>query len=500
MGFSSQSANRPAGLFLAVTFGACVVGAGAMLWSAVEPEALEKMSAAQLVAEYEAAGLSTEGTRGELTDEMSAHGSSLEPNMTLAAVRGEILDRGPEIVPALSALLEQEAPKQRQSSTSSDRGGISLTVNILELLGLIGGPGSVPVVLRILEGWDGKVSRIERHAALNTLQKLTMVSFCKVSPQWAPSFDCVQHPHAEPVESFREYDTPARFYRDWLAGEGRDPGKWLDLARARARQLLAGSSLDDIYCAATFLRPQAGRDNDPDATLARLMEFVGKAKENPASGEYEIDGAPAPVSFLNWVHMVTEYGPRARPYASTLLRLQKERPLNDWSGYSVLRKIGGPEIVAHFVSVLPKVGAEADKILGSPEAAKGFSSDDPRLWWVSSAREVRFGIDRWAGRIFETDAERLAWWEANKERSPREWLEANLETLAGQLDRNVKWARWTAYEVLPDLPGNDQRTPHRRVIFLPGTSPPVPFAVEWLRKNRDSLRYDENAGCFRLGS
>jgi len=73
-----------------------------------------KLTDAQLIKEYKAAGLSLKGVdQRELTDGDRSEAFYL-PNERLAAAQSEILQRGSQIVPSLISFLEQEAPKERE--------------------------------------------------------------------------------------------------------------------------------------------------------------------------------------------------------------------------------------------------------------------------------------------------------------------------------------------------------------------------------------------------
>ena len=455
---------------------------------------LEKLTDAELIAEYEAAGLAVNGPFEYPPTDGVIRPSFSIPNPRLQTAQREIFKRGSQIVPALIAFLEQEVPKEREVNPKFNR-PVSFVSDVLQLLETINDPRAAPIALRILEGWDGKANEQRQYAALDALEKLTYCCFHKVKPHHGSERDSLEHPQAMNVESFvDEYTTPAKLYREWMQGEGKDPSQWLAIARKRARQLLAGEDFDQVYCAATFLRPDcAGRDDNPDATLARLAEIVAKMKKGDEPDAYTLDGKPVPVSYANWTAMITDYGPRARPYAAVLLRIQKEQGMNDWGGYAQLGEIGGPEILSYFFEVLPKISAEADKIAKEDGERAAYRGGDPRLAWLDSQREVRFGIDRWAGRLFDSDAEREAWWKENKTKPPEDWLFANLDILNKQVADNKLWAWGIAQEVLPDMPGDPDR---RQEVGKDKIE--EAFREEWLGEHRDKLRYDANAGCFRL--
>ncbi|MCL1920879.1 MAG: hypothetical protein FWG50_07345 [Kiritimatiellaeota bacterium] len=453
-----------------------------------------ELTDAELIQEYEAAGLAANGILvSHLTDEYCHYPAFIDPDPRLETVQAEIRQRGSRVVPALIAFLEQEVPKEREK----EKNGLTLSFvsDVLQLLTQIGDPRAAPIALRILEGWDGKANEHKQRAALGALQRLTYFSFRKIKPHVVPYQDSLEHPEVVDVGHSSYYEAMAKRYREWMEGEGKEPSQWIELARKRARQLLASEDFEQVYCAATFLRPSAGRDDNPDATLARLAEIVGQMKKGNKPHRYELAGKPVPVSYANWTGMIAEYGPRARPYAATLLRIQKEQGMNNWSGYAQLRKIGGLEILTFLFEVLPKVTAEVSIL--EAKGLRSFTSDDPRGWWFDSQREVRFGIDRWAGRMFDSDAEREAWWKENKTKSPEEWLAANLDVLNEQVASNKRWVRAFAHEILPDMPGCAMEWEGEKV-GIGKRRDAEPFRIEWLDEHRKELRYDANAGCFRL--
>jgi len=424
---------------------------------------LEKLTDAELIAEYEVAGLAVNGKFEEPPMDGGPRLALSFPNPRFQAAQWEILQRGVQMVPTLIAFLEQEVPKEREKNPKFNR-PVSFVDDVLKMLVQINDPRAAPVALRILEGWDGKANERKQSAALGALQRLTYFSFHKIKPHRVPYQDSLEHSKAINIEYSSEYATSARLYREWLEGEGKDPSQWLELARKQARQMLASEDLDLVYHAATFLRPETGRDDDPDATLARLVEIVGKMKKG--KNGYEFAGKPVPNPDANWTGMIDK-----------------------------LQKKDGLKILTSLFEALPKVSAQADRIRKTDGENARYTSDDPRLAALGSQREVRLGIDRWAGRVFDSDAEREAWWKENKTKSPEEWLLANLDILNEQVANDKLWAWAIAHDVLPDMPGYPygERRPEvgKRKVE-------EPFRVEWLNEHRKELRYDANAGCFRL--
>ncbi len=460
---------------------------------------LHQLSDAALVEAYEAAGTALTGTvmmpGAEMSSIMDHDNASYA---RLNAVRMELLRRGRECVPELNAFLEQEAPKQRNPANQKEN--LSFTGDVLGILARIGDARSAQITLKILSGWEGQVDRSERYAASRALMRLTYVSFYKVRPLEFDYGEYVEHKDAQAWNSDSTLDKTALTYKNWLEGEGKDPAQWLPMAVARAQELLSADNLDKIYCAASFLRPEMARDNQPDATMARLAEVIGKMELQRDGISYFINSKEVPAAGGNWVKFLTNYGPRARKFSKLLIEVQRKQAVNQWGLYAILRDVGGSEIMAFFFERLPAVSAEVEKITKDPATSKWFNGDDPRGWWFDCQWEIHYGIHRWAGRLFATDAERLAWWKANQGRTPEQWLSDNLETIAEQADKNVRWAASISRRILPDLPigANDGDLPES---FNP---PPNlkriqgPFRTGWLRENRSKLRYDGNAGCFRL--
>ena len=82
-----------------------------------------------------------------------------------------------------------------------------------------------------------------------------------------------------------DFKVVASFYRDWLAGEGRNPSQWLPLARHRAHLLLATDDPIFIYDAATFLAHN--NDDNPEVTHNRLMEIAAQIQEDGTEVIYD---------------------------------------------------------------------------------------------------------------------------------------------------------------------------------------------------------------------
>ena len=455
---------------------------------------LRSQSTDELIQGYQRAGLALQGTLDVPTDQPISRLRPPPPN----AMEEEIVRRGSEIVPQLLRFLETEAVTHRPA----DKNGIipSFTGDVLGMLVKIGDPRAVPVVLRILEGLNGQAGAWGRRAALCAIEELTYCAMRKVAPFHSRHSGVVEHPNAIADESFENPDAAARMYREWLAGEGKDPSEWLSLARKRARRLLNDDDPDAAYCAAVFLWNPV-HDDDPQATIKRVAEIVDELRPGATPDTTSYRGRRSAVHIRNWTHLLASFGPRAEPYARTLIRIKKERSLNEWGGYEELGKVGGVEIMDYLIEVLPRIGAAVAELRVHPTTSIGRGSDDPHLWWRESLRCVQGAIDRWAGRTFADDGERITWWKANRDRAREAWLTENLEALVEQADAGVSRAAWLAGEILPDLPKplsdhDHDAVPDPNTARIENRS--GPFRAEWLRENRAKLKYDPQAGVFRL--
>jgi hypothetical protein len=480
---------------------------------AAEMERLKPLTAAELLTEYEAAGLALKGTPQVPTDE-PLHRSAVSPSMvgqwSFPAAQAEIIRRGPAIVLPLIDFLEREMVKRRDK----DAGGVvpSFASDTMNLLAKLGDPRAADVLIDIVDGFKGRANSYQRRAALDALERLTYCSFRPVQPHQGNYASTIQHPDAVRNRNDLDNDYPraAKMYRDWLKDEGRNRGQWLAVARQHARKMLASDDLPAVYCAATFLgyRLQGGvpvtRDDEPRRTLARLADIAGQAKRE--GREYIYKGQTIPVTIYNWVELIAAYGPLARPHAKTLIRLQEDFGLENSSGFYFLGQVGGEEIMAYLVQCLPKIDAKLTELAVKRDTKQAFRSDDPRLNYLSSDRDCGRAIDRWAGQVFADHAMRLKWWQANKDKSAEQWLRDSLPITAARADKGEFQAQYFLRQLVPDFPyGKDEAQILRRppvAIPPPATAPLIegPFRVQWLKDHQSELRYDPVIGGFRWTS
>jgi hypothetical protein len=373
--------------------------------SADEPPDLTDLPDSRLLDEYEAAGLAIQNTYALPTDQpiartlISGTASTHKAISRFHAARHEILRRGEEIVPELIAFLRREVPLERMPAPDAIAVP-GFVGDAIALLVEINDPRAADALVEILAGFDGKASTSHRAAALDALEKLTHCSFRKVRPLKVNYGEAVEHQDAR-EEDDQFQSSAAKLYRAWLDGEGKDPTGWLSLARVRARAWLASDDPDKVYCAAAFLRQRteaenkASYDDKPAETMDRLAEVMSQLKPTDDPYYYSWNGQTARAPIGNWMLLLGRYGTDARRHASVLIRLQTELGLENWGGFALLGEVGGPEITHYLFACLPN------------------AQDD-------SLSTCRMAIDRCAGRSFQSDEQRLAWWKANQSRFEEE--------------------------------------------------------------------------------
>jgi hypothetical protein len=408
--------------------------------------------------------------------------SAWRPETQFARLRDEIVRRGGKIVPALLGILRTDDVRgePRKVVGISD----SLAEDLLEALVEINDPRAVPAALEFAGDSSGRTREWYRLAALYAIERLTHCSMRRAKPFNSHASASVPHPTALDVEWFSDTGPAVERYRTWLTGEGADPTRWAALARNRAEARLAGDDPDAVYLAAEYLRNFGG---DRAAVANRLAAVLPEIKRGPKPFTWVYREKPSSMPVANWSQLLSQFGRLARPHAKTLIRVQKDHGENAWSFYAQLREVGGEEIIAYLFSVLPRVSAEVAKIKADPKTPKAFRSDDPRGWWFDSLREIQLACDRWAGRRFDTDVDRVAWWEVNRGHPRAEWLGENLGTVVIQADAGDPWASWVAKEVLPDMPRS-----------APLGETWKGYRSRWVMRNRTRLHYDPEVEAFRL--
>jgi hypothetical protein len=404
------------------------------------------------------------------------------------------------MVPALMKILEVEAV--RNPGKPKFMGEFGFAVDVMRMLGQLGDPRPVNLLVRIMEGMDGRANLAVRDFARETMERLTYHTFRVESDNpitplavmgagaLVLSRDDRQRDRAA------EMDAVATLYARWVAGEGRDSARWLDLARQRARRALEGDDPVATRNAIAFLAGEwsvKGHDDQPDATMLSIARMMNR----PGRAEGDGDSHALAVALAN-------YGPAARPYAQSLLRYARRQP--SWSSYHHLAEVGGEEAMAFMVRSLPELRDKVERLGFSVEA------DSNQLVTKESraAREAlltynacRWGIERWAGRSFTRDEDIAAWWRQAGGKTQGQWLEENLDRTAAEADGGDAKAQHLIRGMVPDLPHADDDLPfdppwrwRNNVPYREGT--PGPYRGAWLKENRATLDYDEKRSCFVL--
>jgi hypothetical protein len=484
-----------------------------------------------LLKEYQAAGEFVRPTDQRTYGALFPEGAAYE---RWWRVEWELVRRGPAIVPELMELLKQEVPR---NAGADDRGShFGLARPVMELLARIRDPRPAPLLVDVLDGFGGSANPPLREAALDALAALTYTSFDVIRPQ-GRHHGVVQHdsvvppgtgeiraaeppavpagppaPGAVPVAppaapgavppappNLSPHAERAARYRQWLAGEGKDPARWLPLAQERARKLLEGDDLEAAYCAVVFFHAEGGqgrfpRDDDPGRTLRRIGQILRDAQESR--------GTNLPLGLGNWTMRLQWYGPLAVAHVQTLLRLHARDDKAHWGLEACLADVGGEEAVAHVPSRLPAL----DRRLAEAGLDARVDWDEVQhktLRQVALANHVcRWTLHRWSGRTFADTAEARRWWEANRHRGQEQWLSEGLHTTAARADAGDPQSQYLLRRMLPDLPPSDGEP-----VWCPAPTrfhssrrvkPEQPFRVKWLKENRPNLRYDADSGAFRL--
>ncbi|MHC4251111.1 MAG: hypothetical protein ACYS9X_18475, partial [Planctomycetota bacterium] len=496
-------------------------------------DAVARLSDSELVHEYSQPGTrlnEADHARPNVNLMFGFDGPEGPRYLMFRAIRREIVRRGGRTIPKLLALLRDEVTTTRQAPGSRGSGlGNYYISDLVNLLVDIRDPRTLDTLLDILEGLDGKATKKARYAAKRGLERLTYCSYYRTSHDSWNSSNTVQRLGAEAGESSYQWDFTAvsAFYREWLAEEGKDPARWLDLARQRARRIMETDDLAAVYCAARFLTYPAylchrdvSRDDDPQRTMARLAEIIGKSRRGEARGGGKPkhasrlhEGQRSSPSTRELAYLIWTRGPLARSHAAVLIRVVREAGLHD-GGFGYLGGVGGKEIVAFFFECLPRFGPELaaagveqalidrDNLLG---VRLGRRHDGIPEELLHARGSCRWGTDRWAGRVFTSDRERLEWWQANRDKTPERWLRDGMFPTAAAADAGNERARAIIRRIIPDLPlgeGEPLIFRYDETAPPPAPKPRVkgPFRVEWLNEHGRALRYDPDTGALRLAA
>lgn len=285
--------------------------------------ALHSLSDAHLMQEYNDPGhLVSLAPYTVLSHASSGLGS--EPNspytlkyLLFGDVKKEIVRRGAPMVTPLTDFLTAALPKPRRLAPTPPSSGVGCwyDTETIALLAEIRNPCSAQALLFVLTG-DGKKPAFEHgYAAEAALETLTYCCFYKGGYNLNTVSEGLSVPRLEATRIFpanfskdSDFEEVAVWYRQWLAGEGKDARQWLPLARRRARTLLATDDPVFINDAALFLtRPDGGtgkmrHDDAPEQTRRRLAEIASQVRQegtevihdNVTRPVYSYKGQPVP--------------------------------------------------------------------------------------------------------------------------------------------------------------------------------------------------------------
>ncbi len=431
--------------------------------------------------------------------------------LKLVDLTDELVRRGPAAIPFLMAALERQAPMSAQSRGQYPFG---FGRSILEMLVKIDDPRPVSLLIDVVDGLDGKAIAPVRKSALDAVEQLTMITFRRQTLSDEGARWAVEDPQAtpadarDPVFGARGPNGHATAFRAWIGREGRDAKKWLPLARARARDAIGGRDLRAIYAAVDFLQnddPSNARDDNPAATMRAVGELLAQARQigfRAGNYDYQIEGRLLPLTVADWSAKLAHYGTRARPWAGTLVRFDREIALPSGKRIAEMTRIGGEEIVAYLVPRVAELEQRlTDANLDARANADGLGEERQRQT-VLATQAARWAVARWTGRSFDDPRQFATWWDVNAGKSQGTWLRESLEITAERADRGDAQAQYLLRVLLPELPrqgGERAFTPPLEPRGSePASEPLQAFRLHWVREKQVYLGYDHVAGCFRV--
>ncbi len=469
-----------------------------------EKNPLAGLSDAQLLDEYVKRGEVLKGSAVEPIDlplrgrASAAFAYTSPPSLAWEMTHFEIVRRGKQIVPALVKMLETEAVRNPGEATFSTA-KFGFAVDVMRMLREIGDPRPVSLLVRVMEGMDGKANLPVRWEAMETAAGLTYVTFLIERNNPATSVAMMGDGALIMSSKERLQDPNARLirvaglYAKWLDNEGRDPTRWLPLARERARRALEGDDPVAIRSAIAFLPNEwysKGHDDRPEQTMQAIAKIMARSDQTVVK---ELQGWASLPSVL------ASYGPAARPYLNNMIDQGKLPPTCNilWD----LDRVGGEKAVAFMVQALPQLRQKVREFGVELDVDEDHMSDMQVRDAVLTYRVCRWGIERWAGRTFRNDQEVVDWWANAKGQGQREWLEENLDRTSTEADAGSAKAQYIIRLVLPDLPHADDDDPfdppwQRRAGMSYREKRLGPYRMQWLRENRARLEYDERQSFF----
>ena len=405
----------------------------------------------------------------------------------------EIVRRGERIVPLLLEMLAEEAVRNPEPA-SFLTAKFGFAPDLIQRLTKIRDPRAVPLLIRIMNGMEGRTNLLVRNAALDAVETMTYLTFLNDSVN-GPRHDRMLAAHdvrtrqfARPVTA-AELRELARLYTDWLGQHDRTPERFLPMARERARAALEGDDPVGIAHAVEFLvgrfHDASGHDDGPQRTADAIARLL--TRHTPADPEAEY-------ATRRLRSALARCGPAARPHLHLIL--PEPDATQSWSDFEALARIGGKQVVEHLIATLPHHRAAAEPMPTPDDLAEDLASrsTQARYAYLGYAN-CRFAVERLAGRGFEDDDAIAAWWATAKHLEPEQWLTQNLPPTLEQADAGDAKSQYLARQLLPDLPHGKRdlpfSRPSRRVLSSPFYEQPIaPYRVHWLMEHQAQLLFD----------
>jgi hypothetical protein len=408
----------------------------------------------------------------------------------------EVVRRGAKIVPPLIRMLEAEAVRNPGDATFSSA-KFGFAIDVMRMLGEIGDARPVPLLVRVMDGMGGKANLPVRQEAMNTAERLTYMTFLldrdnPISPLAMMGDETmIVSSEWRALDPSPRLTTLAKLFSKWLDKEGRDPKKWLNLARNRARKALQGNDPMAARNAIVFLSPGYVW-NEHDDRPAETMRAIARLVERSDQVAVREISRQVPIPCV-----LASYGPLARPYVKCMIDETAR-----WNNFKSIAEVGGDQAMAFMLQALPRLRQEVKDSGLELDVDEFRMSDMKARRAILAYRDCRWGIERWAGRTFAGDQEIHDWWAKAKSQGQRNWLEENLQRTSLEADAGNAKAQYIIRCVLPDLPNAADDEPfdppwQRRVARESFREKrPIAHRTQWLRENRLRLEYDEQHSFF----
>jgi hypothetical protein len=469
-----------------------------------EPDPLQGMSDERLLLEYIRRGAALKGTGVEPIDfpvGKSAAAWHYESPEHLAwdMTHHEIVRRGEQIVPALMRMLEAEAVRNPGEATHLTA-KFGFAVDVMRMLVEIRDPRPLQLLVRVMLGMDGKANLPVREEAAKAAQRLTYMTFLVDRDNPATPFAMmgeaaliVSREDRQKGDADARLKTVAKLYTHWLAAEGKEPARWLALARQPARKAPDGNDPVAVRQAIAFLtEPLAGERHDdaPEETMRAIARIMERDDQTVVQENR---------SYIHLPSAIASYGPAARPYVGSMIEQARQRAT--WDSFANLVKVGGEQAMAYMVAALPELRDRVKRFGIDLDVDEAQMNDMEARQAVLAYRACRWGIERWAGRPFTNDQDIAEWWQRANGKTQREWLEQNLKRTAAEADAGNAKAQYIIRQVVPDLPHADADKPFNPPWKWRDGGPyrekaPMSFRERWLEGRRAELTYDETRSCF----